>query len=115
MSSGRSRRGGGGGGGGHRDSAPTRYSSIASQPPHPSRPFVRPKISVSTVKHRLFVKTTFHQQPSVTTTITTTPSPLLLLPTTIHWQPVQAVQPRPTSLDTTTFQHHLTLPASAQQ
>lgn len=69
--------------------------SIASHPPHPSRPFVRPKISVSTVKHRLFVKTTFHQQPSVTTTITTTPSPLLLLPTTIHWQPVQAVQPSP--------------------
>lgn len=64
------------------------HRSIATHPRHPSRPSVRPKISVSAVTRRLFKNKTFHQQPSVTT-------PSLLLPTTIHWQPVQAVQPSP--------------------
>jgi hypothetical protein len=49
------------------------HRSIATRPPHPSRSSVRPKISVPTVAHRLSKKTTFNQQPSVTTTITTTP------------------------------------------
>lgn len=67
--------------------------SIATHPPHPSRPSVRPNISVSAVMRRLFKKknlsptTISHYNHHYTITTTTT--------TTIHWQPVQAVQPSP--------------------
>lgn len=87
--------------------------SIATHPRHPSHPSVRPKISVSAVTRRLFKKKPFtnnHQSLQ--------PSPLHHH---YYYQPQSTgnlsrqYNPRPTSLDITTFQHHLMLPASAQQ
>ena len=96
--------------------------SIATHPPHPSRPSVRPKISVPTVMHRQSKK----KQPFINNHQSLQPSSLhhnyYYYYNYYHQHQPQSTgnlsrqyNPRPSSLVITTFQHHLMLPASAQQ